>query len=320
LETFREVAPNVYSLALPLPFELESVNVHLVKLNDGWLLIDCGMETEPAFTVLSEAVKAMGIHWREIHQILLTHMHPDHMGMAARLLELTGAKLLMHEAEAQHLQLVARGDKRVPWMELVFAKAGVPADLQARMDRHFLQIRKNFHDLSPDRLLTGGEDIETAIGHLRVHWTPGHSPGHICLYCPEQRLFFSGDQILEHITPNVAWHPDLDTLADFLESLEGLRHLEIDLIIPSHGTPFAGHREWITQTIQHHRDRCDQIAGLLRETPRTAHNLVGLLWQRQLSPINHHFAIFEVLAHLEYMQRQGRVYPRDQNGAVEWHA
>ena len=318
MNRFREVFPNVYSLTLPLPFELETVNVHLVKLKSGWLLIDCGMETEPAFAALSEAMDALGVEWRQIRQIFLTHMHPDHMGLAKKLLELTGAELLMHEAEAHHLRLVAQSERRVPWMDLVFRQAGVPETLQAKMERHFLQIRKNFHDLTPHRLLSGGEVIETAIGNLQVYWTPGHSPGHVCLYCPEKKLLFSGDQIIENITPNIAWHPEQDTLADYLDSLDRLRDLDVDLILPAHGEPFSGHRKWIAETIDHHRERCDQILSLVRDTPRTAHALVGELWQRELTPINHQFAVFEVMAHLEFMQRQGRVRTRDQNGTLEW--
>src|SRR5262249_38754052 len=98
-----------------------------------------------------------------------------------------------------------------------------------------------------------------------------------------------------------------------------LRELEIDLILPSHGGPFAGHHAWIEETIRHHHERCDQIFGLIEQAPRTAHSLVGDLWRKQLSPINHHFAVFEVLAHLEYMQRQGRVQYRDQDGAQAWY-
>src|SRR5579864_2258336 len=96
---FREVYPGVLKLALPLPFELESVNVYLVALDEGWMLIDCGMETEPAFEALRSAMEQRGIAWREIRHILLTHMHPDHIGMSRKLLELTGAQLSMHEVE-----------------------------------------------------------------------------------------------------------------------------------------------------------------------------------------------------------------------------
>jgi glyoxylase-like metal-dependent hydrolase (beta-lactamase superfamily II) len=168
-------------------------------------------------------------------------------------------------------------------------------------------------------LFAGGEQLETALGPLEVVWTSGHSPGHICLYSRERKLLFSGDQILENITPNIAWHPGRDMLAEFLDSLAALALLDIDLILPSHGEPFSGHRAWISETVGHHQERCDEILNLLVESPRTAHQLVGQMWRRELSPINHHFAIFEVLAHLEHLKRQGKVRHRSENGALEWH-
>src|SRR5260370_42684779 len=106
LAELREVYPVVLALALPLPFELESVKVYLVRLEDGWLMIDCAMETDAAFETLRAAFELRGIDWSEIRQILATHMHPDHMGMASALLEPNGADLPMHEVHAQHLPMV----------------------------------------------------------------------------------------------------------------------------------------------------------------------------------------------------------------------
>jgi glyoxylase-like metal-dependent hydrolase (beta-lactamase superfamily II) len=320
LASFREVYPRVLSLSLPLPFELESVNVFLVPLGFGYLLIDCGMHTAPAFETLHAALKERQIEWRDIRQIVLTHMHPDHMGMATRLLELTGADLAMHQAEAEHLNLVTSGNRRIPWLQDAYIQSGVPQSLETKMEEHFATIRENFHPLTPARLFTGGEKLETALGPLEIVWTSGHSPGHICLYSRERKLLFSGDQILEKITPNIAWHPNRDMLAEFLESLQTLAALDVDIILPSHGEPFSGHRPWIAATIGHHRERCDEMVALLGTSPLTAHQMVGEMWRKRLSPINHHFAIFEVLAHLEYLKRQGRVHPSSRNGALLWHA
>jgi len=168
-------------------------------------------------------------------------------------------------------------------------------------------------------LFNGGEELPTALGPLEIVWTSGHSPGHICLYSRPHRLLFSGDQIIENITHNIGWHPGRDMLAECLESLDRLAALDIDLILPSHGDPFSGHRAWIAETVGHHRERCDEILNLLEQSPRTAHQMVGVMWRNRLSPINHHFAIFEVLAHLEHLRRQGKVGHRGSNGTLEWH-
>jgi glyoxylase-like metal-dependent hydrolase (beta-lactamase superfamily II) len=318
LASFREIYPRVLSLALPLPFELESVNVFLVPLESGYLLIDCGMETEPAFETLRAALAECHIAWHDIRQIVLTHMHPDHIGMAARLLELTGAELAMHQAEAEHLSRITSGNRRIPWLQEAYLQSGVPPLLEIKMEEHFAVIRENFHPLHPARLFTGGEKLESALGPLEIVWTSGHSPGHICLYSRERKLLFSGDQILENITPNIAWHPGRDMLAEFLESLQTLAALDVEIILPSHGEPFSGHRPWIAATTGHHRERCDEMVALLGKSPLTAHQMVGEMWRKRLSPINHHFAIFEVLAHLEYLKRQGRVHPTTESGALLW--
>ncbi len=312
-----EVFPGVYRIELPLPFELASVNVHLIRLDSGYMLVDCGMDTEASFTALEQGIASTGIEWSEIRQILLTHMHPDHMGMSVKLLKLTGARLVMHQVEARQLRIVNTPELRANWIERAFQESGVPDQLQRTMHDHFLALRKNFHPLSPDQLLEGGEEIPTALGPLQVLWTPGHSPGHVCLYSSAHRLLISGDQILPKITPNISWQPESDTLAGFLQSLEELKRLDVDLIVPSHGQPFSGHRAWIENTTLHHKERCIEIRGLL-DQPRTAHALVGTLWQKKLSPINHQFALLEVMAHLEFMRRLGQIKGASNDGIFHW--
>ena len=144
MSKFREVYPRVLSLTLPLPFELETVNVYLVALEEGYLLIDCGMETKPAFEALSGAMAERGIAWTEIRRIVLTHMHPDHMGLARRLLELTGAKLAMHEAEARHLRMVTSSERRFPWIDLVYSQASDPQGAGSKDGRAFPRSAQEF--------------------------------------------------------------------------------------------------------------------------------------------------------------------------------
>jgi glyoxylase-like metal-dependent hydrolase (beta-lactamase superfamily II) len=175
-----------------------------------------------------------------------------------------------------------------------------------------------FERLSPDRLLRGGETIATAHGLLEVVWTPGHSPGHVCLYDRERRVLISGDHILEHISPNIGWQPEHDALGEFLSSLDRIAALDVDLVLPSHGAPFRGHREWVRNTQQHHAERCAKIVTLVDNGAATADLIAGQLWNRHLSPFHYRFAIFEVLAHLEYLERRGTLRADRSGDVYRW--
>ncbi len=314
----REVLHGVNLIELPLPFTLGSINVYLVRLADGYLLIDCGMDTEACFEALARAVEAAGAGWRDITEILLTHVHPDHMGLAQRLIELTGARLSIHAHDAEFLRELTQTERYLAWADGVMREAGVREEVIAKIRGSSNEIHKHFHSLKPDRVLKGGEKIVTAVGELEVLWTPGHSPGHVCLYGRERRVLFAGDQMLEQISPNIGWLPDRDPLGEFLDSLRELERLDVDLILPSHGTPFSGHREWIRKTIAHHAGRCARILALLDGSSMKAAEVVDELWERTLIPFHYRFAVFEVLAHLEYLERQGKV-ARDSGGpTVRW--
>lgn len=314
----REVVPGTVLIRLPLPFALGSINVYLVRLADGYMLVDCGMDTDKCFEALWLALAERGVAWHEIHQILLTHVHPDHMGLAPRLLKLTGAKLWLHEHDAEYLDQLAQSEQYREWASDVLRRSDVPADFIAKIEAGAHEIHKNFQRLQPDVLLQGGERIGSASGQLDVVWTPGHSPGHVCLYGRERHVLFSGDQMLELISPNIGWHPERDPLNEYLNSLQDLARLEIDLILPSHGAPFSGHREWIQRTIEHHEQRCARILAFLAETPQSASALVKQVWERPLEPFHYRFAVFEVLAHLEYLERQHKVTRREAGGVETW--
>jgi glyoxylase-like metal-dependent hydrolase (beta-lactamase superfamily II) len=310
--------PGVHRIELPLPFELERINLYVVALDRGYLLIDCGMDTPQSLAALEAGLGEIGIGWRDLRIVLLTHMHPDHIGLSQRLRELSGAEFLMHEAEAEHLDSLEDEGRRLPYLHSAYTLGGVPADMQSRMDEAFSFLRQSLHAVRPDRLLKGGERLPSVIGPLTVLLTPGHSPGHVCLYAEESKTLFSGDHILNEITPNIAWHPERDALGDYLASLERIGELEIERIFPAHGEPFSGHRKWIHETVAHHQERCGLIVAAASDGARTADEMVHRLWTRRLDPIHHHFAVFEVMAHLEYMRRRGRVEAMEREGVMEW--
>ncbi|MEO7651817.1 MAG: MBL fold metallo-hydrolase [Bryobacteraceae bacterium] len=314
----REVLPGVHLIRLPLPFSLGIVNVYLVRLAEGYLLIDCGMNTESCFAALAASLGELGIRWTDVRRILVTHMHPDHIGLAHRLLGLTGASLSMHAEEVKELGRAVAGSYRPGGQIDILTRAGVPPDQVAEIDASFDEIAGKFQPLVPETILNGGEKIPSAIGELEVIWTPGHSPGHVCLYCPGKLVLFAGDQILEGVTPNIGWQPDHDALGEFLVSLERLASLEVSLVLPAHGAPFATCRTSVEIMRKHHARRCRLIETALAEGSKTAHELAATLWKRKLSPFHHRFAVYEVLAHLENLRRRERVVSGPHQGVERW--
>ncbi len=315
-----ELVPGIHRIRLPLPFELNHINLHLVRLADGYLLIDCGLNSPESFQALRDSLDALGVSWQSIRQILLTHMHPDHSGLASKLLELTGARLLMHRVEVRLLAEAADDARRLRWLDQVMRDAGVPAALTQKVDRAFGGAAQSFRKLEPDWVLEGGETVPTAAGSLKVLWTPGHSPGHVCLYARRERFLIAGDLILDGITPNIGWLPERDALADYLASLDAMERLEVGIVLPSHGDPLNDHRAWIRATRRHHDERCRLILEAVAASPRTAHEVVGELWKTPLAPFHHRFAIWEVLAHLQYLANRNRLAVERRNGAFHWRA
>lgn len=315
---YREVVPGIHMLELPLPFSLGIVNVYLVRLESGYMLIDTGMQTEACFQALTRALEGLSVDWPDIRQILLTHIHPDHMGLASRIVALSGANLALHRADDQLLADITDPDRHRDWQQEVLTIAGVTPEMRDLVHSSLLEIQQSFQRLTPDRLLSGGESFTTPHGALEVIWTPGHSPGHVCLYDQGRRVLISGDHILEHISPNIGWQPGRDVLGEFLSSLDLIAALEVDLILPSHGAPFSGHRAWVRKTQEHHAERCARIVSLVDSGARTAHEIAGQLWNRKLSPFHYRFAIFEVLAHLEYLERREVLRADRSNGAYHW--
>jgi glyoxylase-like metal-dependent hydrolase (beta-lactamase superfamily II) len=308
----------IHTVTLPVPWDLKSVNVHLVELDEGYMLIDSGVATKECFHVLESALLERGVTWTDIRTLLLTHYHPDHIGLSWKILELSGAKLAMHRADVGYLAELASVNG-VPWYADAMRMGGVPAELAVGMEGALRGNRPAFRTHHPHLTLEGGETIPIRGGTFEVIWTPGHAPGHVCLYWPEARTLISGDHVLQKITPNISWHPEQDMLATFLQSLQLLLPYDVDLVLPSHGTKFEGHRAVITSIAAHHEERCEAIFKHVAHKPMTAHELVLVLWKRTLSAFHHNFAVFEIMAHLEYMSRRGQLAAETRaGGAVAW--
>ncbi len=308
------------SMPLPLPVpSLSHINIYLVRGDNGHLLIDTGWNTEEAFDSLKKQLAEIGISGEDISQIVVTHVHPDHYGLAGELKHLYHAKLALHHLEkdfieSRYINMDELLQQIAQWLHL----NGTPSDELAKLQTASLPMLKFVTPVLPDVTLYGGETITTGYFSFKVLWTPGHSPGHICLYEPDKKILFSGDHILPTITPHVGLHPQSGSnpLGDYLDSLNRLKQLEVKLILPGHEHPFTDFKPRIEEIIQHHKQRNAEILSALNANSKTAfqltteitwvHDANGVGWDK-LGLWDKRMAILETLSHLEAMRARGKL-------------
>jgi glyoxylase-like metal-dependent hydrolase (beta-lactamase superfamily II) len=324
-----EVVPGIHQLKLPFPDnQPESVNAYLVHGDNDWLLVDTGWNTPESFDALERQFKEIGVGFEDITQIVVTHFHPDHYGLAGRLKELSKAKLALHQIEekfiaSRYLNMNSLLEQVAQWLLL----NGVPEKESPFLQKASLQVRKFVSPALPDIALAGGEKITCGSFCFEVIWTPGHSPGHISLYEPEKKLFFSGDHILPTITSNISLHPQSaeNPLRDYLDSLKALESLDVDLILPSHEHVFTGLQQRIEEIVQHHEDRKMAIMEIIKEEAKSAYAIaVKIPWivngvaapLHKLAYFDKRLAVLETLAHLEFLRVEGKVERTLRNGTA----
>ncbi|MFZ5556660.1 MAG: MBL fold metallo-hydrolase [Pseudomonadota bacterium] len=306
------VADGVHWLRMPLPFALDHINLWLLEDGDGWTLVDCGYtsdETRAAWETLVRSV----IGARPVRRILVTHYHPDHLGMAHWLSREFGAGLWMTQAEYLTAHAVSDSAAGFGKEALValhrrhgldegrLASLGLKGDVYRRgvpeIPRHYRRI------VDGEELAIGGRAWQVLVGY-------GHAPEHATLWSPDLGVFISGDMVLPRISTNVSvWSPEPegDPLALFLDSLARFRELPAQtLVLPSHGRVFTGLRARVDALRSHHDARFRDLLGACAE-PRSAADLIPVLFRRQLDSHQVFFAMGEAVAHINYLWRRGRL-------------
>src|SRR3979409_1446966 len=230
-----EVAAGIFRLELPMPFELKHVNVYLVRDGDGFTLIDTGLQTDESRQALEAKLDELQVQVKRIRRILITHIHPDHFGLAGELRDRSGAELVIHRLEVALMEpRYARAEDLVYDVGKWLSMNGVPEEEAEFLKSASMGAREYVSVVEPDTLLEGAERLPLDDGEIEVIWTPGHSPGHCCFYWPARGVLLSGDHLLPKISPNIGLHPQsgADPLDDYIASLERIRRLEIQKGMP----------------------------------------------------------------------------------------
>ncbi len=306
-----EVAPGLRWVRMPLPFKLDHINLWLVEDDDGWAIVDAGYGIDET-RALWDRVFETSLDGRPVTRVIVTHFHPDHMGLAAWLTERWGVELWCSQAEWLTAQLVWQGlgmndiEKRLAH----YRRNGVPEEAIERFRKRGNPYRRGVPNVVIQyRCLHDGDSIAIGGRRWRIVTARGHAPEHVCLHCPEAGVLISGDQVLPRITTNVSVWPDQpfgNPLRLFLDSFAAFRAMPADtFVLPSHGLPFHGLHARLDYLDRHHEDRLQETVAALEE-PKTAAEVIPVLFRRELDTHQLAFAIGESLAHLHYLEWQRR--------------
>ncbi|MBX3056791.1 MAG: MBL fold metallo-hydrolase [Anaerolineae bacterium] len=322
------VTPDIFQIQIPLPFALRIVNCYLVRGDAGWTVVDSGLNTSKARAAWQEAFAELGIRPREIEQIILTHIHPDHYGLAGWLVEwcvADGGQLPPVRLSAREAEIAARFWSRDVWQQPTYTafwqQCAVPTDLaQAILETTEQTRQRTYPHPTTHDIIEPGVPIRLGNRIMQPLLMPGHSDGQLVFYNAADRLLLCGDHVLPTITPNISLWPDgeANPLGRYLASLDELARLDVRLALPGHGPVMVDgelHGR-ITQIAHHHHERLAQTEAALPQ-PSTVYEVSQRLFNHaSLSVHEMRFAATETLAHLDYLVRHGRA--RRHEEAVWW--
>ena len=314
-----EVAAGVFELRLPIPFEDGLVNVFLFADGDEADLLDCGMNSAESVAAINIAVKQIGA--KRLRRLVVTHIHPDHYGAAGVFAGPGRADLYLHRLE---VPLVHPRDVDIEELVKEVYKYllvnGVPNEDLEVLSNSQRALSQVVTTAEPAVQLDGAESLVLGRRRLRVEWTPGHSPGHICLYDVDEKLLFAGDHILPELSPNIGLHPQStpDPLHEYLEGLRRMAAYQPRLVMPAHGRPFTDAEGRVAVLVGHHERRLEQIAEIVAGGAHSAWQVAIALWGPRENLYEKRLALQEGLAHLQALAVEGRLQKSVTPQSVRW--
>jgi glyoxylase-like metal-dependent hydrolase (beta-lactamase superfamily II) len=320
----RAIAPGLLWLRLPLPYRLNHVNIYLIAEAGGMAVVDTGLG-DATTRDLWRAVLEGPLAGQRITRVIATHFHPDHVGLAGWFCETFGIPLYMPRSEylfSLALQY-APGDRGGDLYRQFYRSHGLADQvIEEVLSNGHEYLRRTTGVPSVYRRLAPGQDLTLGDRVFQVMTGGGHAMEQAMLHCATEKLFLSADQVIAQISPNISVHamePRADSLGDYLTSLRALiADIPDDvLVLPGHGLPFRGLHARARALIAHHDLRCGEIAQACAGTPRSAADLIPVVFRRVLDAHQTGFAFGEVLAHVNHMLAQGVLHHAEAPGGIE---
>jgi glyoxylase-like metal-dependent hydrolase (beta-lactamase superfamily II) len=310
-----KVADNTFRIEIPLPHELlRSVNSYVFKGPGRNLIVDTGMMLDMCMEAMDIGLRELDLDLRNT-DFFITHFHGDHFDLASWLARY-GSTVFMSRIDAQFLEAIREsGSILLSHEEEFCALSGFPEATLRDAFQAIARYRRGDAKLPPFEYVEDGDIMEVGDYRFRCTATPGHSEGHVCLYDENEKIFVSGDHLLGGITPTIQGRFDqANPLGDYLESLDRVYQLEVNLVLPGHGDVFRNCRGRIDELRGHHEKRASEILALLEKGRDNVFNLAsrmgwsieGALWN-DFPSFQKFLAVGETISHLKYLEETGLV-------------
>ncbi len=323
--TLKQITDDIYQLRLPLPFALNHINSYLLRGTHGWTIVDTGINTPDAQQAWRAAFAELDIQPKDIEQVVLTHLHPDHFGLAGWLVSLAaeqGKAIPVRLGEQENQMFAFVWDNTDPHEFLVYLRLGGVSDaiIKAIADSYLDTLRMTYPRAFTRETLAEGAWVRLGDRDFTSIRTPGHSDGHIVFYDPSDQLALSGDHVLLTITPNIGlWtHTQSDPLGRYLHTLETLQALNLRLALPGHRAVITDWCARLQELYAHHQTRLTHALEAVEQGLDTGYKATYHIFDT--NKFSHHewrFAIAETLAHLEHLHLNGKLHKTEQDGV--WH-
>lgn len=317
------------AITIPTPFPVGDVFAYLArgKGSAPLTLVDCGVRTDEARRALQAGLAACGVTFRDIERVVITHHHTDHIGFAAEIAAESGAEIWAHRLCVPWLeQPEATRQAFDAYLRPLFREGGVPDDVMESIERVSAYLGSFVQPVRVTRTLAEGDQLDLLGMTWRVFHTKGHAGDLLCFYQPEQRVLLSSDHVLRDISSNPLIEPPESPdaprpkrLLEYLDELQRIAQLDIQIAYPGHGAPVTDVPHLVEMRLAMHAQRAERLRALCAEQPRTLYALVRALFPRLQQP-EMFLALSEVLGHLDLLVRDGKAFAELHDGVAIWRA
>jgi glyoxylase-like metal-dependent hydrolase (beta-lactamase superfamily II) len=322
--SITDIAPGIRWLRLPLPYRLDHVNIYLIENEGGWTALDTGLGDD-ACKEAWQAALAGPLKGQGLKSLIVSHFHPDHVGLAGWLCQRYGLELTMPRPEYLHSLVLqcAPANYGEEVFRPFYQRHGLSAEAtEIVLSRGHEYLKRTTGVPASYHRIKHGDTLAVGARSFQVLTGGGHALEQAMLYRPEERLFLAADQVIARISPNVSVHPmepNLDALGIYLTSLKAIRASVAPdvLVLPGHGLPFHGLHDRVEELLTHHALRCGEIAVGCQDAPLSVAEIVPVLFTRPLDAHQTGFAFGEVLAHVNHMLGRGELRLETDTGGVD---